>query len=225
MFNKFLLLCSFLFILGLSPETFAGDSPGSEDSPSQLPPIFSPSPSILPTIDDVEQSIKGWLGKIRDSRWKKALQTATYIIEESLHYDYDPYLTLSIMIRESSLRSRVQSTSSLREWGYAQAHGEALALCRRELKQRGIDYKSERGQVACVLVTLNKGVETCGVLVEDQDLCFTRRKHKNQQRKGCSGALSFYVSGSCKRANKSLGVSSAVLLRLKLAISLKPVNQ
>ena len=220
MFNKFLLLCSFVLILCLPFELTAGNNePVDTVEDSSL--SSSSTTAVLPTVEDLEQSIKSWLGKMRGERWKKAFKTATYIVEESLHYDFDPYLTLSLMIHESSLRSKVESTSSLKEWGYAQAHGQALARCKKQLKVRSIDYASERGQVACVLITLNEGMNACGVLVEDTNKCLKKRKHKNQQRVGCNGAISRYVSGRCERANVSLGVSSAVVRRVKMTTSLK----
>lgn len=186
----------------------------------------SGEPAEVPTEDQVRQVERGYLWLFRDvrrkdKRIKRSEEMSKILTEESAYYRQDPYIGMSVIFHESSWKPGDQSLGDVGEWGLAQTHGTAARLCLPELKRRGIDPKSSRGQVICSILNINEGVSECGFLVQDEEQCVKKWRNPG---KACNGALSRYRSGSCTRAAKSQTVAFGVARRLHTRDSLKQAS-
>jgi len=155
----------------------------------------------------------------KDPRVKKAEITGALIHDEAKHYGLDPFLVLSRVYAESSLKPGDQSVGKARqEWGLAQVHGTAKRLCYQEMRSRGIDPESDHGQIGCSAFNLAYWEDQCGWLAKDVKTCSS---HKTN----CGGAVSAYLTGSCGRAQKSKLVASKVSYCFRLAQRLDRVTR
>lgn len=205
---------TFLLILGLlalivvffGPASVHGDDSG-------LLKTSSTAPQEAYRAEEVELAIRYMLRDVppRDKRLQDAGELSQVIVEESDAAKVDPFLVTSMMFYESSFKPEAQG--SVQEWGLLQVHPGANR-CKDLFDSRGLDKGSMSGQVACGVLHLVDGLATCGYLVKDEELCV---KH----RKKCSGALSRYLSGDCRKAGKSESVSFGVARRLSLKTRLK----
>ena len=127
-----------------------------------------------------------------------------------------PHLVLAMAFLESSLKPNVEG--AIGEWGYMQTHGRAAALCREELEPRGVELRSEQGQIACGVLTLRRLIATCGVVASDEQLCASSGRY------GCEGALSAYLTGRCDTARRNGRVAWGAARRLALAARLEQVT-
>lgn len=183
-------------------------------------PVAEEAPAVQPSPERVGTAIKFLMQNVnpRDARVKRAEETGKLIFEESDYYGLDPFLVLSTVFCESSLKSGIQADSKYQEWGMAQVHGTARNLCFAEMRSRGIDPTSEHGQIGCSAFNLSYWENDCGFIARDLEQCQNYKQH-------CGGAVSAYISGSCQRAKKSKAVASKVSYRLRFARKLDRVTR
>lgn len=175
---------------------------------------------IEPTPARVETAIKALLKSVKssDPRVLKAAKRAELIFNEAKHYNQDPFTVLASLFCESSLHSGIQADSEYQEWGMAQAHGLAKRKCQEEMKERGIDFESEQGQIGCGAFLLNYWEQDCDYLAQDLKQC-------KRYAKKCTGAVSAYITGDCNAAKLSKPIASKVSYRLRLAAKLDKLSR
>ena len=197
---------------------------------SELVLILAPSPAHArepvpgdegrtALVEHLELGIQYLLRRVSpaDPRRERAEWIADTIAEESALAGVDrPHLVLAMAFLESSLKPDVEG--AIGEWGYMQTHGRAARLCREELEPRGVELRSEQGQIACGVLTLKRLIEDCGYVARDEDLC------SRSSRWGCEGALSAYLTGRCAAARENGRVAWGAARRLALAARLEQVT-
>ena len=181
-------------------------------------PVGDPDEGHAALVDHLELGIGYLLRQVSpaDPRRARARWISETIAQESKWAGVDrPHLVLAMAFLESSLKPDVEG--SIGEWGYMQTHGRAAALCRRELEPRGVELRSEQGQIACGVLTLRRLIEDCGYVARDEELC------ARSSRWGCEGALAAYLTGRCGAARANRRVAWGVARRLDLASRLERV--
>jgi len=143
-----------------------------------------------------------FLAKVRgdDPRHKRVEILAPLVAVESTYYSVDPFILMTTLIDESSLRLK-QTGRSNNEKGLGQQHGQALVDSIAAVKKRGIDPYSIHGQIARTAWVLRRGELRCG----------------NEL-----GMVTRYLSGKCK--SKSVKTQRKAKRRLMKVAKLKSVS-